>query len=137
MSAGYQEGMPWQGERIPARLYQQETWTEHPEKTAGQSIDEQWEERRQELVARGDIFDAKGNVTQAGQDFLTKNSRWSREQVLHLERLQQNHVAPVEVIRPHVQELPGEGRMSSLKRSKIAADARARAEQALAERPAA
>ena len=58
-----------------------------------------WEARRQELAARGDIFDAKGNVTAAGQKTLTE-SGWSMQQILQIENMQRNQVAPVEVIRP-------------------------------------
>lgn len=120
--------------RARTEAAQREAKREAVKDVAEKTVDQQWEDRRQELVALGGIFDEKGNITQAGQNFLTGESGWSIQQVLQMEALQKNHVAPVEVIRPGKDEGAPEGRMSSMERGRMAAHARARAEQELANR---
>lgn len=107
---------------------------ESPRNDAERSIEDRWEDSRQELAARGDIFDAKGNVTKGGQEILVK-SGWGMRQILQMEDLQRNHAAPVEIIRlaePTVTERVSSGRSAESER--MAADARVRAQQELADR---
>lgn len=108
---------------------------ESQERRKEEEIQDEWEARRQELVARGDIFDAKGNVTAAGQKALI-GFGWSMQHVLKMENLQRNHTSPVEVIRS-AEPVRAESRATpsrSPEALRLAAEARARAEKELQER---
>lgn len=113
---------------------QQSAYTEQRrqrEQETEQGPQDVWEFRRQELAARGDIFDARGNVTRAGGKILL-DSQWTTEQILAIEALQRNHAGEVQII-PRTQE-DARDRISAHERPVILAAARNRAQEALAVR---
>lgn len=119
--------------RARVEAQQAEAKREAPINTAERTADEQWEDRRQELVARGDIFDDEGNITEQGEGIL-RASGWGNGQMVAMERMQKNHAAKVEVLRPAGSGTREAGRMSSVDAGKMAREARTRANQELQDR---
>lgn len=118
--------------RTEGERAQSEPKAERADAKAETQASDLWESRRQELAARGDIFDAKGNVTPGGQKVLIE-SGWNMRQVVQIEGMQKNQVGEVSVIRESapVRETAA---MSARERPQVLADARAAAERALQER---
>ncbi|NBS71228.1 hypothetical protein EBT31_20315 [bacterium] len=98
-----------------------------------EEVQDPWEARRQELAERGDIFDEQGNITEEGEAVLRK-AGWSNEQMIHMERMQKNHVGEVRVMQGASRTSRQEGRVSSVDRMKKLTEARQRAQEELDER---
>lgn len=97
-----------------------------------ESVDDQWEIYRKRIEAQGDIFDAGGFITQAGEVRLIA-AGLNKEQILYLEHLQRNHAGEVTVVSAGESRDEGPA-MSARERPQKLAAARIAAEQALQDR---